>query len=816
MSSVVGSAPFFTPTQISGCELWLDAADRGTLSLLGTSVTQWRDKSTNAYVCNGAEGTSPTYTSSLNGVPVISSATGQKVTITNFNQNFTVATMFFLIRPTQNVVVDFQGYPIFRGVTGAGTIQLDVSYYNQSPYYYYLQIWTTNSFILQASLNTSGSFNPTDLPLLMTGVVNGISNGNIGRYNGSVLGTTPLNNATNFVNLSGVTIDVIGASDARNFDTAEIVLYSRLLTTQEIEQVEGYLAWKWGLQANLPAGHPYKNSVLGPLLNPPITFTTITQGTNPFWSPIQLPNCRLWLDASDRSTISLSNGFVSGMNDKSGNNYNMTRVYTAGFEMTNTNTLNGLNTLYFPNDPVNNNNTRTYLRNTTSFTTNATQHYCIFVMRFNPYVLEGTSTARGWGQVFPFVTNVVQGFQCGLTRSGSNWFLAYGMANVGNRAVGTTLISGSSSGPSVGTPILCVIGRSSSNSYTISLNGTIQTITGATTNAASGQVNIGVYFQNQELCELFFYNGVVLTTDQIQQAEGYLAWKWGLQGNLPVTHPYKSFPPINPSLAFPPRSSLVRGTWLPTSITGCAIWFDAADTTTITQSATGSISQWRSKGTTANVATTTLGSAPTYSNIQRGVNYTGSQAFTVTNAGAVAQNVGFVSLFLVGTMRTVAVSTTFFFFSTTANGSQRLHFKVDTVTGAILALVIGTRRLDGDAGFDIDGTQAVPTNQRILVNMEMNYSIRTGYLYINGILGGSPLYPTAGLTSNTASVAVTMGNRPTSGYVNYDGFMNEVIVYNQAYTTDQRQQMEGYLAWKWGLQTSLPANHPYKLWPPPP
>jgi len=24
-------------------------------------------------------------------------------------------------------------------------------------------------------------------------------------------------------------------------------------------KVEGYLAWKWGLVANLPSGHPYKN-----------------------------------------------------------------------------------------------------------------------------------------------------------------------------------------------------------------------------------------------------------------------------------------------------------------------------------------------------------------------------------------------------------------------------------------------------------------------------------------------------------------------------------------------------------------------------
>jgi hypothetical protein len=45
---------------------------------------------------------------------------------------------------------------------------------------------------------------------------------------------------------------------------------------------------------------------------------------------------------------------------------------------------------------------------------------------------------------------------------------------------------------------------------------------------------------------------------------------------------------------------------------------------------------------------------------------------------------------------------------------------------------------------------------------------------------------------------------------------SECIVYNVVLSTNQRQQVEGYLAWKWGLQGSLPANHPFKRWPPSP
>ena len=41
-------------------------------------------------------------------------------------------------------------------------------------------------------------------------------------------------------------------------DVAEVILFSSSLGTSDREKVEGYLAHKWGLTANLSAGHPYK------------------------------------------------------------------------------------------------------------------------------------------------------------------------------------------------------------------------------------------------------------------------------------------------------------------------------------------------------------------------------------------------------------------------------------------------------------------------------------------------------------------------------------------------------------------------------
>ncbi len=69
---------------------------------------------------------------------------------------------------------------------------------------------------------------------------------------------------------SGNTHDVtIGASEDGtdrffNGDIGEIILIKRTLTTDERDKMEGYLAHKWGLEGDLPGGHPY-------FTNPPTT-----------------------------------------------------------------------------------------------------------------------------------------------------------------------------------------------------------------------------------------------------------------------------------------------------------------------------------------------------------------------------------------------------------------------------------------------------------------------------------------------------------------------------------------------------------------
>ena len=101
-----------------------------------------------------------------------------------------------------------------------------------------------------------------------------------------------------------------------------------------------------------------------------------------------------------------------------------------------------------------------------------------------------------------------------------------------------------------------------------------------------------------------------------------------------------------------------------------------------------------------------------------------------------------------------------------------------------------------------------PVNTNLLASCLVTGSASTNQAYINGSLnrtGGEN-----GTFNQLTSQTLNCIGRPTLGF----GFeFAEAILYGTALTTSQRQQVEGYLAQKWGLTTSLPATHPYKKLP---
>jgi hypothetical protein len=61
------------------------------------------------------------------------------------------------------------------------------------------------------------------------------------------------------------TVWVLGSSvnsplATQNMVMHEFLCFSTYLNTADRQRIEGYLAWKWGMQSRLPTGHPYRSA----------------------------------------------------------------------------------------------------------------------------------------------------------------------------------------------------------------------------------------------------------------------------------------------------------------------------------------------------------------------------------------------------------------------------------------------------------------------------------------------------------------------------------------------------------------------------
>jgi hypothetical protein len=305
------------------------------------------------------------------------------------------------------------------------------------------------------------------------------------------------------------------------------------------------------------------------------------------------------------------------------------------------------------------------------------------------------------------------------------------------------------------------------------------------------------------ISEVILYN-TSLTTTQRQQVEGYLAWKWGLVANLPTGHPYKT-PPIAP---FPSGvvTRFVQRTWLPTLISGCSLWLDGADPagTGIVPSNGAALATWADKSGSSRSATQSNSVLrPTYTS--RYINFSGARYFNMTDAFNMLSSVGRFYTFFLVERRGSANNTQFPIAgggSSENNAGILIGYNTNTVFRQTTASIA-----------DLDVTVPGWANPDPTRMWSGGYSGSIRDTYLNGSLAGTQAY----------STAVAGWTQPVIGFLPYfninsyyTGQINEILFYNSYLTTNQRQQVEGYLAWKWGLQTSLPANYPYKLVPPPP
>lgn len=109
------------------------------------------------------------------------------------------------------------------------------------------------------------------------------------------------------------------------------------------------------------------------------------------------------------------------------------------------------------------------------------------------------------------------------------------------------------------------------------------------------------------------------------------------------------------------------------------------------------------------------------------------------------------------------------------------------------------------------------TNIQMISVVNSNTSADNNIFAFNGTpqtLSTSITASSYSTTLGTYQIGVSINHYMTNGnytIISYGTPFNvgEIIEYNSELSTLDRQKVEGYLAWKWGFQTSLPSNHPY-------
>ncbi|NBV09824.1 MAG: hypothetical protein EBS09_12095, partial [Flavobacteriia bacterium] len=256
----------FSPTNLTGCALWFDAADplnTGTPPANGTSITTWYDKS--GYNRNATANTGITYnTTGLNNKPALTFTNSQwllgSVPITG-----NTLTIFAIVNMTPS-----KNNARVLSLSAPNTYDFNnISYMNIGR--------MSNTGLVPDRNGVTTGVNPPSYstPYLFECWFDGTK----------MYSTVQMGNSTSVVSAASsgnfnISSFAIG-SNCNTTDTngyfygfiSEIIVYNTSLSISDRQQVEGYLSWKWGLQANLPTVHPYYNS-------PPTLLNNIINSNN--------------------------------------------------------------------------------------------------------------------------------------------------------------------------------------------------------------------------------------------------------------------------------------------------------------------------------------------------------------------------------------------------------------------------------------------------------------------------------------------------------------------------------------------------------
>ncbi len=474
------------------------------------------------------------------------------------------------------------------------------------------------------------------------------------------------------------------------------------------------------------------------------------------FAPTDISGLSLWFDADDpRTLFSNTSGTTRATtdatalalwSDKSGNGRNAYQATGASQPLLKTNILNNKNIVRFDGSNDILATAAAQVANTTdgSFTAFAVAQRTT-ASGFMTVVNQDNSTATRCSQFLNFAGNgnvESIGFVGGTpkfaytlsgTISTSNFYILESTAS-------TSTISAYSNG---------IVGSGSA--------------TGGNLAVPSQAVSLGAYptgqqYLNGDIAEVLLYNSVLSSTNRIK-VEQYLQNKWGV--NTP---------------------------FLPTQISGLAVWLDASDSGSIYQDSSGTIpaqsnndyiGMWKDKSGNSRHATqvSSLSSRPILkTNVQNS-----KPAVYFDGSGTWLSN----------TVYSYSGATTFFIVASN-NYDNGYYFD-----GAGANIQMGTVRYSSNTLKLWNGQQMLSDPIFNLANISLVESIwnsTSSYLGVNG------QFSAVGTTNAVSLTGYTVGRtRNGSGAGTSQGNFCEILLYQGVLTLAQRQQVEAYLNQKWGV-----------------
>jgi len=270
----VGGSKLWRPDELGAdLVLWLDAEDTASITLNGTDVAQWDDKSSSGFDASQATASSqPAYLATgFNGKPTLQTDGADYLEFGQVGLGRSVGAITCAIVGVHPVTQTFStnANEIFISV-GSGSSGSTRFATTPNP-----TVSTGDRYAIAGRRLDSDAFDTVSSStdsLANRGnpwirVAQRVYTQNVGNH--WTDGTQDLANAPFITQTAGVTDDrdclraevFNGAAVMPNgSQLSEIVLTHSEVTTNDRQKLEGYLAWHWELEANLPVGHPYAST----------------------------------------------------------------------------------------------------------------------------------------------------------------------------------------------------------------------------------------------------------------------------------------------------------------------------------------------------------------------------------------------------------------------------------------------------------------------------------------------------------------------------------------------------------------------------